>query len=519
MMTKKFSTSKYIILISVFIIGLVSCERDFKDIGIALVDNNKFDTKTLISDIIAYNKPIDSVRVDSLPQYILGVNQNNTFGKTTASIATQISLPGAGTDFGINPTIDSVILNIPYYNTKVANKTIVDPNSDTNDSIIVPTFELDSIIGNKTTPFTITVSELGTFLNNLDPIDPTKRKIYYSNRTYNTVNPPLYTGLFSPNADDTVSYIKYKDLDNAVFDIDTIKVTGSVPSIKMPLDESFFKNNFLDKSSSAELSSNDEFKHFFRGLYINASGLDGSLLTLPLSRGNITIYYSNDVSVMDTSNITTVTRTKQKMVFSLSGIRTNKFEQDYSLATSSIQTKLLNPDKINGEQKLYIQGASGSEIVLKLFTNEDLENIRSKNWLINEANIKLYVDKDESGDNLPNRLFIYNFDNSSHLIDLISEGPTLLGGGLEYDDNGDPELYKFRITDYITNILKQENPIEASNLAVKAYSSYDIPSFVRVSDTIVKPFNWNPKGVAIFGNKELSAKKLSLEIFYTEPKN
>jgi len=519
MMTKKFSTTKYTILISVFIIGLVSCERDFKDIGIALVDNNKFDTKTLISDIIAYNVPIDSVRTDSLPQYVLGVSQNSIFGKTTASIATQMSLPVAGTDFGVNPTIDSVILNIPYYNTKGNNKTILDPNSDTNDSIIVPTFTLDSIIGNKTTPFTITVSELGTFLNNLDPLNPTKRKKYYSNKTYNTVSPPLYTGLFSPNVDDTVSYIKYKDLDNLVFDIDTVKIVGSAPSIKIPLDESFFKNNFLDKSGSAELNSNDEFKHFFRGLYISASGLDGSLLTLPLSRGNVTIYYSNDISVTDTSNVTTVSRTKQKMIFSLSSIRTNKFKHDYSLATSAIQTTLLNPDKINGEQKLYIQGASGSEIVLKLFTNDDLENIRSKNWLINEANIKLYIDKNESSDNLPNRLFIYNFDNNSHVLDLIAEGPTPLGGGLEYDENGDPKFYKFRVTDYVTRILKQVNPIEPSNLAVKTYSSYDIPNFLRASDTIVKPFNWNPKGVAIFGNKELSAKKLSLEIFYTEPKN
>jgi len=47
----------------------------------------------------------------------------------------------------------------------------------------------------------------------------------------------------------------------------------------------------------------------------------------------------------------------------------------------------------------------------------------------------------------------------------------------------------------------------------------NLPRFLRLSDTIVKPFNWNPKGVAIFGNKELSAKKLVLEIFYTEPKN
>ncbi len=500
--------------------GLVACERDFRDIGIALVDNSKFDTKILVSDIIAYNKNIDSVRVDSLPQYVIGINLNNTFGKTTAAIATQVSLPPAGTDFGTNPTLDSVILDIPYYNRRTGTIKIENLSTvDENDSIIVPTFQLDSIIGDQSIPFTITVSELGTFINSLDPIDPTKRKLYYSNRTYKTIDPPLYSGLFTPNPDDTVAYIKYRNLNNEVFDIDTIKRSNSIPSIKLPLNESFFLNNFINQNNSVVLSSIDEFTRFFRGLYISASGSDGSLMTLPIRNGSITLFYSNDVSITDSVNVTTIKRTKQKMIFPLSGIRTNRYEHDYSLASSAIQTRLSNPDKINGEQKLYIQGASGSMIVLKLFSNDDLVSIRSKNWLINEANIKLYVDKDETGSSLPNRLFLFNYDNNAHILDIISEGATIFGGRLQHDSNGDPDFYKFRITDYIARVLRQENPWPSSKLAVKVFSPYDIPSFLRLSDTIIKPFNWNPKGVAIFGNKELSAKKLSLEIFYTEPKN
>jgi len=520
MTTKKISIPKYFFLISVFVIGLMSCERDFKDIGIALVDNNKFDTKVLISDIIAYNKKIDSVRVDSMPQYVLGVNKNGVFGKTTASIAAQLAL-APSTNFGENPKIDSVILDIPYYNRKTGTKKV--PNfatEDLNDSIAVPIFELDSILGNRDTKFTINVYELGTFLNALDPLDPTRKKRYFSNRSYAVVGTELYTGLFKPNADDTVAYIKYRDpLSEKVFDIDTIKRVGSIPTIKMPLNEDFFSSKFLPNGNSAEFSSTDEFIHFFRGLYIEASGTDGTLLTLPLQNGSITIFYSNDASSTDAGGVTTVTRQKQKMIFPLTGIRTNKFEHNYSLATSSIQNKLLNPDKVNGEQKLYIQGTSGVMAVLNLFTKDDLEAIRSKNWLINEANIKVYVDKDETGSDVPNRLFLYNLDNNAQILDVISEGTFNFGGTLEYDADGKPDFYKFKITDYIASILKRENTREPSKLALKAFSSYNIPSFLRASDTIIKPYDWNTKGVAVFGNKEMSAKKLVLEVFYTEPKN
>lgn len=517
MITKKLNAIIFCTIITLFLIGFTACERDFKDIGIALVDNNKFDTNKLVSSIITYNKLVDSVRVDSLPEYVLGVNLNTTFGKTTASIAAQLTIPPSKIDFGSNPTIDSVILELPYFSTKTGTKKVKKTNST--DSIIVPVFRLDSILGNQSQSFTLTVSELGTFLNSLDPLDPTKRKLYYSNKSYSILSPELYSGSFNPNANDTVSYIKHKDLDGSIFAIDTIKRSGSIPSIKLPLNEDFFVTNFINKSNTSVFSSFDEFSHFFRGIYIEASGADGSLITTPLANGSINLYYSNDVSATDASNVTTIKRTKQTMIFPLTGIKTNKYEHDYNLANSSIQTKLLNPDVITGEDKLYIQGTSGPLIVLKLFEKDNLETIRSKNWLINEANIKLYIDKTLSGSNIPNRLYIFNYDDNAIVSDLITEGATILDGTLHYDSNGAPEFYKFRITNYISAILKSVNPKKISKLAIKSFSPFDIPRFLQLSDTIAKPFNWNPKGVVVYGNKEISAKKPVLEIFYTELKN
>jgi len=520
MITKTLSITKYTVFIAIFLVSLMACERNFKDIGIALVDNNKFDTNKLVSPVISYSKKIDSVRTDSLPQYVLGVNVNNTFGKTTAAIAGQLALPLNSVDFGTNPTIDSVILDLPYYSTNTGSQKIKDPNTtDTNDSIIVPTFKLDSIIGDKSKPIQVSVSELGTFLNTLNPIDPTKREFYYSNKNYNIVSPPLYSGSFTPNANDTVAYIKYKDLSGNVFDADTIKRSGSIPSIKLPLDESFFQNNFINQSKSEAFSTFDAFTHYFRGLYITATGSSGSLITMPASNGSVTIFYSNDVTSTDSSNVSTTKRTKQKMIFPFRGIKTNKFEHDYSFATSAIQSKLLNPDKVNGEDRLYVQGASGSMIVLKLFQNGTLDSIRSKNWLINEASLTLYIDKNLSGSNIPKRLFIYNFDDNAQLLDIIAEGATVLDGTLHYDNNGDPSFYKFRFTDYMAQVLKANNPRKLSKLAIRSFSPSDVPGFLRLSDTIVKPFNWNPKGVVLYGNKELGDKKLSLDIYYTELKN
>ncbi len=517
MITKKLNAIIFCAIITLFLIGFAACERDFKDIGIALVDNNKFDTNKLASSIITYNKPMDSVRVDSLPEYVLGVNLNTTFGKTTASIAAQLALPITSVDFGSNPTIDSVILELPYFSTKTGTKKVKKTNST--DSIIVPVFRLDSIYGNQSQSFTLTVSELGTFLNSLDPLNPSKRKTYYSNKTYNVLSPSLYTGTFTPNTNDTVAYIKHKDLDGSIFAIDTIKRSGSIPSIKLPLNENFFLSNFVNNSKSSIFTSFDEFSHFFRGLYINASGSDGSLITMPLANGSVNIFYSNDVSTTDASNVTTIKRTKQTMIFPLSGIKTNKYEHNYNLATSSIQSKLLSPDVLTGEDKLFVQGASGSLIVLKLFENDDIALLRSKNWLINEANIKLYIDKTLSGTNIPSRLYIYNYDENAIVSDLITEGATILDGTLHYDSNGAPEYYKFRITNYISTILKSINPKKISKLAIKSFSPFDIPHFTQLSDTIAKPFNWNPKGVVLYGNKEISTKKPVLEIFYTELKN
>ena len=119
-MSKKMMTSMvYIGLGIVLFFGIVSCEKDFEDIAIDLVDNDKFSVGDSIFEIIAYNFNVEKSRVDNndfnkQPLSLLGVNKNEDFGYLKAALISQLSLPGTPVDFGSNPSIDKVVLDIPY---------------------------------------------------------------------------------------------------------------------------------------------------------------------------------------------------------------------------------------------------------------------------------------------------------------------------------------------------------------------------------------------------------------------
>ena len=231
---------KYPSLFLILLLGVIACEKDFENIGVGLVDNNEFSTKDTTFEVIAFNANVDSSRVDALPQYLVGVYNDANFGQIKASFVGQLGLASPVT-YGDDITIDSVILDIPYYATR---------NENNEDG--TPNFKLDSILGDADLTYNLAVYESGTFLNTLNPQDPTKRKTYYSNEDYIK---KVLLGLtaFKPNPNDTVLYIKRRFLDEdglTVDDIDTIKKQDLSPSIKIPLDETFFKNNFVDQQNS-----------------------------------------------------------------------------------------------------------------------------------------------------------------------------------------------------------------------------------------------------------------------------
>ena len=97
---------------------------------------------------------------------------------------------------------------------------------------------------------------------------------------------------------------------------------------------------------------------------------------------------------------------------------------------------------------------------VNLNDNDELLQLRNKNWLINEANLIFYVDPSffsKSPNNIyPERLYLYQLNSGEPINDFLIDntintlstnaGKKVFGGMLETDDNNKPWRYKFRIT-------------------------------------------------------------------------
>ena len=520
------------------IIGLLSCEGKIDDVGVNIVDNDIFEEGKYTSEVVSYNKNIEKRLANKLNQYLLGVYKNDDFGQLDASVISQITFNNV-IDFGLDPSIDAIIVDIPYYSTQ----------DGTNDNG-TPKFKLDSIIGDQETAFTLKVSELQTYLNTLDPERPSEELDYFTNDEYAFNMTPFYSGLFVPNANDTVLYVERPEviIDWDTFiqgDRDTIKKVNGSPSIKIPLEEDFFEDNFFDNPTAFE--SNAAFVAFFNGLYIEASqGIDpeSSLMTLDFSGATMSIYFTNSILTNETisstdseGNVTIISqidyngdgdttdedvpvRTKQTASFNFGGVTINKYER--SNIGSNAEQIINNSNPISGGAQLVPQGAAGSIALLDLFTetgdNLTLAELRNNNWLINDASLIFYVDQSADMSIAPDRLLLYNDDENTHLTDLLFEGIATYGGALELDDNGDPYRYKFNVTDYVSKVLAFSDAENPSILALKVFNNSDFPS--DFADNEVEDYSWNPKGIILLGNTTTDVeKRVKLEINYTEINN
>ncbi|MEE9350360.1 MAG: DUF4270 domain-containing protein [Flavobacteriaceae bacterium] len=546
-------TTKYLIVYKYSIIFLclafltTSCEKDFENVGGELVDNGAFNTLKRNVDVIAYSKNIDASRVDNISilaenksqKLTLGVYNTPEFGNLKAHIVSQVLLPTESVDWGDSPQIDAVYLEIPYDATKIENF------SDGK-----PQFELNNVFGNINTTFPLKISKLTTFLNSLNPLNPSESNSYYSNDTFNTSD-VLAQVNFQPMAQDTMLVFERELLQDATHNYDphmvndTIKKDNENPFLKIELDKMFFETNFVSNLNQVQFEDQHDFLAFFNGIVMESEGTDGSIMSLDLSSAAINIYYTNtetkieDETTVDLNNNGNTTdtnvsypvRTKKTMTFPLSkagsGIKTNVFNRDY--AGANAETFINSPNVINGEKKLYLQGAAGSMIELDLFHNTDLNAIRDENWLITEASLTFYIDQNASGNTVPERLLLYKVDpdngntinENSQLLDAITQS-NYFNGFLQndsIDDDANALKYKVNITDYISKILKQEDFNEPEKLGLKIYDSNDIPQ--SETDTLIEDFSWDPRGVVLFGNDYISTdanfdKRIKLEIHYTK---
>ncbi|MCK7539474.1 MAG: DUF4270 domain-containing protein [Marinilabiliales bacterium] len=94
------------------LLTLLSCRKEPYEIGIDILPPTDtlsvYQTDTVT--VIAYTELQDSIRTDEFTFGMVGAIMDPVFGKTTASIYTQVRLSTEGVTFGENPVLDSLVL-------------------------------------------------------------------------------------------------------------------------------------------------------------------------------------------------------------------------------------------------------------------------------------------------------------------------------------------------------------------------------------------------------------------------
>lgn len=501
----------YLGVIGVLISSVISCEKDFTDIGTNIIKNNDFSVSKDTIDISIDPKNIESVIADNITAnpnlYWLGVYNNSDYKKIEASIISQLGyLSNAkivdktyGTDTIVETKMDEAFLRLPYIATKSGTE------SDGK-----PIFRIDSLIGNASTPTILKVYQNETFLNNLDPLNTSKSNIYKSNKTYTSgslLNKNIdfkFTIPQDPKTKDTI-YVIERNLSTGKSFKDTLKIANSAPFMAVPLNKELIKSKLLDKFDDSEFANKVNFANYFKGLIIEASGDNGVLAPFTFSGASaptLEVYYTNTI-LKGGKVIDTITK---NISFPLRGITNSK----YVTAPNSGSTSISFP----------VQGTAGSYGEINILNNVKIQELKDKDLLINDASLVFYIDQSKDTSNVPNQLFLYRKSLNTAIYglqtpDLLVDGPDVFGGKLVLENNK-KDHYKFRITQYISDIL--DGSKEYTPLHLSVYNTTNTPT--SAIDTIVTNRNWNPRAVWLSNeNTANSVRKAELRISYTQKNN
>lgn len=513
-----FNKIRYFSAAAFIVFAFISCDDDFNSIGEDIVGGQLDALPRYESGVVAYNKRIEAVQTNNLSSHLLGVYKEPVFGLQTASVLTQLSLSLPAPNFGEEPVIDSVVLTLPYFSTRLE-------NNETGDAV----YRLDSVYGNS--PFKISVSRSGYYLNDYDPDSNFETgQRYYSDQgaviENNLVGAPiLVLESFRPSSRE-VSYRQK----NEAGELDTVNVS---PRMRVKLPVAFFKQNIIDKAGSTELSSNNNFKNYLRGLYFKAEAInqDGSMLLLDFADSNagIMIYYTNTV---EQNGEETEEHNTYNLRFGENTV--NIFSQEFP---ANISQEIADSNDRSGAANLFLKGGAGNMVIVELFEDEaELEELRSKNWLINEANLTFYVNQERvaGGGTEPDRIFLYNLENNTILSDygndptagtedpnnsVLTHLPALVRG-----EDGKGTFYKLRITEHIRRVLNGDiDNVRLGLVVTQNVNTINYSAVRPVSNGISRvPAGsvMTPKGTVLHGNLSPNEeKRLKFNIIYTPINN
>ena len=550
-----FKSSNRVSLYLVLCLTLIfaqACEKDFTSLDSDVINSDNainFETNSIEYPIVTHSKIVDPVQSNNLPSFLLGYNNHAIYGESTSSFVGQMVPDQYSPDFGDNAVLDSVILTIPYFSRGIE-------TSDEDDI----TYELDSVYGGS--PIKLSIYRNNFFLRSFDPyggFDDSQK--YYSNGSLSdleSISQGQLEGELLFEINDFVASANQINLT----ELDTLDVPfvsqKIAPALRFRLDtpnDNYWQNLIFENEDDPVLLSENNFKEFFRGLYIKVEGInsEGSMMLLNLAstNTNLTIHYTSDTPITDetdTSNEDDITSYQNDYVINFSGVLLNIFDNNFSVDVS-------NSDEVNGDENIYLKGGEGYIGVIDLFNGtvenemgdqvdafdhfksffyDDISDSSLK--LINEAYIEFYVNQDLNLENEPDRIFVYNYEQNMSLIDYFidqSVSSTTINAKINHlqplqrvddDPEGQGIKYKIRITEHLNNIILQDSTNARLGLGIindiAATSFFSIlndddEDLQLASGTIL-----SHKGTVLHGNQsQQEDKRPKIKIYYTEPED
>jgi hypothetical protein len=550
---------KYIKLVSVFFIFLTfSCDKDFTSIDSDVISSENainFSTSSIDYPLVASNLRLNPVKSNNLPSFMLGYNNNPVFGESKASFLGQVIPTEFSPSFGENVVLDSVVLTIPYYSRAVETSEEGDVS-----------YEIDSIYGNS--PTKLYVYKSNFYLRDFDPSgDFSDAQNYYSNGALSNseyINQAeveaelLYeSGIIGDGSDEFIPSSERIDL-TLLDSLGESYVSSSIaPAIRLKLNnpnDNFWQSVFFENEGNSALVNPNTFKEFFRGLYIKADGInsEGSMMMLNFASSNskLTIHYTSETSSdsdTDSGGTTTETITSQnEYVLNFTDNLINVYENNFQVDVST-------PNTVEGDERLYLKGGEGYMSTIDLFggdiQDENGEMVDAfdhfknsfyneeneiANKIINEAYIEFFVDQAQNIQDEPDRIYLYNFEQNTALIDyfldqsvssttinakinhlepLIRDGDSITGEGVKY---------KIRITEHLNNLILRDSTNAKLALVVTAnvgsIDNFSILNSGEEDRDFPSGAILTPKGTVLHGSQsENIDKRPRIKIYYTDP--
>jgi hypothetical protein len=550
---------KNIKLLSVFfIIFIYSCDKDFTSIDSDVISAENainFNTSSIDYPLVASNKKLNPVKSNNLPSFMLGYNNNPFYGESKASFLGQIVPAEFSPSFGENVVLDSVVLTIPYYSRGVE-------TSEEGDI----SYEIDSVYGSTATKLYVYKSNF--YLRDFNPSgDFSDSQNYYSNGALSnseSINQAeieaelLYeSGILGDGSDDFIPSSERIDL-TSLDSLGESYVSSSIaPAIRLKLNnpnDNFWQSLFFENEGNPELINPNTFKEFFRGLYIKADGVnsDGSMMLLNFASSNtkLTIHYTSETSTdSDTDSGGTSTETissQNEYVLNFTDNLVNIYENNFLVDVS-------NSNTIDGDERIYLKGGEGYMSTVDLFGGDiqdengemvnafehfknsfyDEEN-EIANKIINEAYIEFFVDQTQDIGSEPDRIYLYNFEQNTALIDYFldqSVSSTTINAKINHLEpltrdgdsiTGEGVKYKIRITEHLNNLILRDSTNARLALVVTSnvgsIDNFSILNSGEEDRDFPSGAILTPKGTVLHGSQsEDIDKRPRIKIYYTDP--